>query len=78
MSKEKFFKVSVEGCHKIYDRPDGIDLYFIIISIDGEYKTGWSTRRPFTNVTLGGVCGFSDMIAQIDISEEPIAEYKLY
>lgn len=72
MSENKVVEeVLVKGYRKILsaENNDGIDLYFVVILIDGEFKTGHSTRRPY----IGNY-----MVAQIDNSEEPKAEYILY
>ena len=71
MSKNKLTRVSVQGYRKVYSGEEdyGIDSYFVIILVDGEYKAGESTRKPPLD-------GF--MIARIDNSEEPKAEYILY
>ena len=73
-------KVPVKGYRRIHSDIDveGIPLYFIVILIDNEYRTGWSTHLPFTSIDPTGNCGYSDMYAQVDTSEEPVAEYILY
>ena len=80
MSENNLIKVSVKGYRRVHSDidVDGIPLYFVIILIDDEFKTGWSTRRPFTNIAINGDCSFVDMYAHVDTSEEPVAEYVLY